>query len=181
MYIRACIVTEFFLPTQHLGFIHITSGDLQGKLLSQVLRGYPFQGWRDGDSLRVSSPKDTQNDLGLRSLKVNALKRMGCYGESSMDAYWLPDVKYSQWEFPVWLRELRLVLCNNLEGWDGEGGSRPRGHGYAHGWFMLTLKKPTQYCKAIILQLKISKFNIFWKVSALVTLLLFCPFVFSHC
>ena len=28
----------------------------------------------------------------------------------------------SQWEFAVWLRELKLGLCNNLEGWNGEGG-----------------------------------------------------------
>ena len=30
----------------------------------------------------------------------------------------------SQWEFAVWLRELQLGLCDNLEGWDGEGGGR---------------------------------------------------------
>ena len=30
----------------------------------------------------------------------------------------------SQWEFSVCLRELRPGLCNNLEGWDGEGGGR---------------------------------------------------------
>ena len=33
---------EFFLPTQHLGFTYVTSVDLQDKLLSQVLWGYPF-------------------------------------------------------------------------------------------------------------------------------------------
>ena len=27
----------------------------------------------------------------------------------------------SQWEFAVCLRELKQGLCNNLEGWDGEG------------------------------------------------------------
>ena len=26
----------------------------------------------------------------------------------------------SQWEFAVWLRELKQGLCDNLEGWDGE-------------------------------------------------------------
>ena len=30
----------------------------------------------------------------------------------------------SQWEFAVWLKELKLKLQNNLEGWDGEGGLR---------------------------------------------------------
>ena len=33
----------------------------------------------------------------------------------------------SQWEFVVWLRELKQGLCNNLKGWDGaevqEGGN----------------------------------------------------------
>ena len=28
----------------------------------------------------------------------------------------------SQWEFAVWLRELKPGLCDNLEGWDGVGG-----------------------------------------------------------
>ena len=26
---------------------------------------------------------------------------------------------HSQWKFAVWLRELKPVLCDNLEGWDG--------------------------------------------------------------
>ena len=30
----------------------------------------------------------------------------------------------SQWEFAVWLRKLKQVLCINLEGWDGEGDGR---------------------------------------------------------
>ena len=30
----------------------------------------------------------------------------------------------SQWEFAVWHRELNLVPCDNLEGWDGMGGGR---------------------------------------------------------
>ena len=37
-----------------------------------------------------------------------------------------------QWEFAVRLRELKLGLCDNLEGWDGEGGSRRRGHMYTY-------------------------------------------------
>ena len=28
----------------------------------------------------------------------------------------------SRWEFAVWNRELNPVLCDNLEGWGGEGG-----------------------------------------------------------
>ena len=30
----------------------------------------------------------------------------------------------SQWEFAVWLRTSNLVLCDNLEDWDGMGGER---------------------------------------------------------
>ena len=45
----------------------------------------------------------------------------------------------SQWEFPVWLRETILGLCDYLKRWSRrcEGGSRGRGHMYTYGWFML--------------------------------------------
>ena len=65
----------------------------------------------------------------------------GMYGESNMETYITICKIDSQWEFAVWLREFKLGLCNNLEGWDGEGekeGSlRGRGHMYTYGWFML--------------------------------------------
>ena len=53
--------------------------------------------------------------------------------------------------------ELNPVLCDNLEGWDGklEGGSRGRRHMYTWLIHVHVWQKPTQYCKAIILQLKI--------------------------
>ena len=44
-------------------------------------------------------------------------------GESSMDAHTLTNIN-SQWEFAVWLRELKWGLCNNLEGWEWAGGGR---------------------------------------------------------
>ena len=37
-----------------------------------------------------------------------------------------------QWEFAVWLRK-QTGLCINLEGWDGEGGSKGRGDMYTYG------------------------------------------------
>ena len=37
----------------------------------------------------------------------------------------------SQWEFAVWLRELKPGLCDHLEGWDG--GSRGRGQRCTYG------------------------------------------------
>ena len=40
----------------------------------------------------------------------------------------------SQWEFAVYLRELKQGLCNNLEGWNGEGGGREGT--YIHLWLI---------------------------------------------
>ena len=40
----------------------------------------------------------------------------------------------TQWELAVWLRDLKLGLCNNLERWDGmERGSKGKGHRYTYG------------------------------------------------
>ena len=46
------------------------------------------------------------------------------YGENTMETYNTTCNIDSQWEFAVWLRELKQGLCNNLEGWDGEGDGR---------------------------------------------------------
>ena len=46
------------------------------------------------------------------------------YGESNMKTYITICKIDSQWEFAVCLRELKQVLCINLEGWDGEGDRR---------------------------------------------------------
>ena len=46
------------------------------------------------------------------------------YGESNMETYITICKINSQWEFAVWLREFKLELSNNLEGWDGEGCGR---------------------------------------------------------
>ena len=61
----------------------------------------------------------------------------------------------SQREFAVWLRELKQGLCDNREGWDGEGGGR--GHGCVYLWLIHVdvWQKSAQYCKAV-LQLKIN-------------------------
>ena len=45
-------------------------------------------------------------------------------GESNMEAYITMYKIDSQWEFAVWLRELKQDLCNNLEGWGREGDGR---------------------------------------------------------
>ena len=46
------------------------------------------------------------------------------YGESNMETYITIFKMDSQWEFAVWLRELKQGLCMHLEGWDGEGDGR---------------------------------------------------------
>ena len=46
------------------------------------------------------------------------------YGESNMETYITICKIDSQWEFAVWLRELKLGLFINLEGRDEEGEGR---------------------------------------------------------
>ena len=46
------------------------------------------------------------------------------YEESNMETYITICKIDSQWEFAVWLRELKPGFRNNLERWDGEGGGR---------------------------------------------------------
>jgi len=48
----------------------------------------------------------------------------GRYEESNMETYITICKIYIQWDFTVWLRELKQGLCNSLEWWDGEGGGR---------------------------------------------------------
>ena len=65
--------------------------------------------------------------------------------KSSMDAYTLTYVHSSQWQFAVWLRELKLGLCNNLEGENGqEVGGRFKREGISvrlWSWETLDWKK----------------------------------------
>ena len=46
------------------------------------------------------------------------------YGKSNMETYIIICKIDSQWEFAVWLRKLKLGLCINLEGRDGERDRR---------------------------------------------------------
>ena len=46
------------------------------------------------------------------------------YGKSNMETYITICKIDSQWESPIWLRKVKQGLCNNLEGWDGEGHGR---------------------------------------------------------
>ena len=52
------------------------------------------------------------------------------YGESNMETYHTICKTDSQWEFALWLRELKHGLCDNLEGGVGrEMGGRFRREG----------------------------------------------------
>ena len=75
------------------------------------------------------------------------------YGENNMETYITKCKIDSQWGFAVWLRELKRGLCNNLEGWDREENGREGTLGVpmADSHCCLTA---TQFCKAIIFQLK---------------------------
>ena len=59
--------------------------------------------------------------------------------------------------------ELKLGLCNNLEGWEGVAGGREvkEGGDICHLWLIHVdvWQKSNQYWKAILLQLKIKKHN----------------------
>jgi len=53
-----------------------------------------------------------------------------------------------------------LSLCDDIEGWDVKRGERLIRKGvYVYIWLIhiAVQKKPTQHCKAIIIQLKINK------------------------
>ena len=46
------------------------------------------------------------------------------YGKSNMEIYITICKIDSRWEFAIWLRKLKQVLCINQEEWDGEGDRR---------------------------------------------------------
>jgi len=59
--------------------------------------------------------------------------------ESNMETYVSICKIDSQWECALYLRELKQGLCNNLDGWAGEGDgikSQERGDIYIYLWFI---------------------------------------------
>ena len=73
------------------------------------------------------------------------------YGESNIEIYNTMCETGKQWEFAVWLRELKQGLCDR---WGGEGDGKEGTWVYL--WLILVdvWQKTTKFCKAIILQLK---------------------------
>jgi len=66
---------------------------------------------------RAAMETDMENRL-MDTAGVEEGER-GRYGDSNMETYITICKIDSQQEFVVWLRELKLGLSNNLEGWDG--------------------------------------------------------------
>jgi len=84
--------------------------------------------------------------------------------ESHGDIYLTICKMDSQWEFAVWPRELKQGIHNNLEWWYGEGGRKEVQEGGDVGILLADscwcLMETNTICKAIILQLKISEYDI---------------------
>ena len=79
------------------------------------------------------------------------------YGESNMETYITICKINSQWEFAVWLRELKQELCDKKGGmWREMGGRFGREGTWVHLWLILVdvWQKTMKFSKTIILQLK---------------------------
>ena len=70
----------------------------------------PLLNWWE-DTVRSNGDTDRLTNMGV----VRRNERVGCMERATWK---LID---GQWEFAVWLRELKSGLCNNLEGWGREG------------------------------------------------------------
>ena len=83
------------------------------------------------------------------------------YRQSNMEIYNITHKIDSQWEFAVWLRELKEGVCDNLEWWNGEGDGREIWEGgdkdVPMADFVGIWQKTTKFCKEIIIKLKKEK------------------------
>ena len=61
------------------------------------------------------------------------------YGENKIEIHKTICKIDNQWEFAVWLRELKQGLCDRQKGGMGRemGGRSERGHGWTYDWFLL--------------------------------------------
>ena len=63
--------------------------------------------------------RETDRENRLMDMVGGRKETVRCM-ESNMETYITICKTDSQWEFGVWLRELKQGLCINLQGWDGE-------------------------------------------------------------
>ena len=112
--------------------LHI-HGSFIWERFTEVTLLFCLQVWPDGpkgfgQDVRVCmlSHSDMSDSMQLYGLQPT---RLLCPWRFSRQEYWSglpcppPGMQIDgQWEFAVWLRELKLGLCNNLEGWGWAGG-----------------------------------------------------------
>ena len=114
--------------------------------------------------------KNGDRDLENRFLHSVREGEGGMNWESGIETYTLPYVKLiASGNLLYYAGSSKLVLCDSLEGLDRVGGGREVQEGgrfkregtYVYSWLIHVdiWQKPTQYYKAIILQLKI-KLNV---------------------
>ena len=86
-------------------------------------------------------------------------KERGMNWKNNIETDTLPYVKITSISLLYDAGTSNPVLCDNLEGSDGVGGKFKKEGTYIHLWLIHVdvWQKPTQYCKVIILQLKIQK------------------------
>ena len=75
------------------------------------------------------------------------------YRESNIEIYNTVCKIDGQWEFAVWLRELKQGLCNRLKGWMEREFQERGDMGVPYLWLIL-VDVWQKFCKAIILQFK---------------------------
>ena len=80
------------------------------------------------------------------------------YGKSNIEIYNTMCKTDSQWEFAVWLRELKRGLCDRLKvemGMEMGGWSGREGHECTYGLFLLMYdRKPQNSVKQLTFNLK---------------------------
>ena len=92
----------------------------------------------------------------------------GTDGESSIEMYLLLCVKHHWWEVATEPGEQSLVLCDNLEWWNGSkgGGLRGRGHMCHYDDSRCCRAETAQHCKAVFLQLNNKFFKKMYSLSS---------------